>query len=73
MGSAMTQKFAFTLTVEVALIAGKFASRDEIAQAVKDQIVTAEPQSLYGFGTDRGSEYKVKSWEIETAVAGKKN
>lgn len=63
----MAQKFTFTLSVEVALTEGKFASREEIAQAVKNEIITAEPLSLFGFGTDRGSVYKVKRWEIEEA------
>lgn len=61
----MAQHFTFTLTVEVNRTSGKFAPRDEIADAIIDEINSADPSSLYNLGADGDSEYEIESWEAE--------
>lgn len=61
----MAQHFTFTLTVEVNRTSGKFAARDEIADAIIDELTSADPGSLYNLGADGESEYEIESWEAE--------
>jgi len=61
----LAQHFTFTLTVEVNRTSGKFASRDEIADAITDELNSADPGSLYNLGADGESEYEIESWEAE--------
>ena len=52
--------YRFTIEVEVERVEGKFAPRDEIADAL---ISACEDASLYGLGADGASEYEVVSVE----------
>jgi hypothetical protein len=61
----LSHRFTFTVTVEVNRTSGKFASRDEIAEAIISEIEGTDPGSLDGLGADGESEYEVESWEVE--------
>jgi hypothetical protein len=63
----MAHTFKFTVTVELERESGKFASRDEMAEAIRDEIEGADPGSVYGIGADGESSYTVNSWEVEDA------
>ena len=65
----MAQHFTSTLTVDVNRTSGKFASRDEIADAIIDELNSADPSSLYNLGADGESEYEIESWEAEETPA----
>lgn len=57
-------KFTFTVEVEVERVQGKFASRDEIAEQLREAVKGADPGSVDGVGADGDSEYEVTSWEV---------
>lgn len=61
----MTQKFSFTVFVEVKRATGKFAGRDEIAEAIGDEIEGHDPGSFCSLGVDGESEYEIESEEVE--------
>ncbi|MGB3414052.1 MAG: hypothetical protein WBA28_04990 [Microbacteriaceae bacterium] len=57
------------LTIEVVLerSQGKFASRDEMTEALIDEIEQSDPGTLYGLGADGESEYEIVEWNVEEA------
>lgn len=55
----------FEVMVEVERVAGKFASRDEIVEALSDDLDRANPEEVGGIGADGASEYEVTMWEVE--------
>ncbi len=58
----MAHRFTVVLEVEVERVEGKFASRDEIAEAIQDALASAgEGESLSGLGADANSEYEITS------------
>lgn len=59
----MAHTFEFKVTVTVERMSGKFASRDEIADALRDEI--GEPYRVYGVGADGMSEYEVVDFQVE--------
>lgn len=61
----MAHKFTFTVEVEVERTEGKFASRDEMSEAIIDNVRDSDPGELYGLGADGASTYEVTSWEVE--------
>lgn len=58
-------RFEFKVEVEVERLQGKFASRDEIEQAITDALHDANPAQFDGLGADGDSEYEVSGWEVE--------
>lgn len=60
----MSHRFTFTVEVEVNRTAGKFASRDEMADAIREAIEGADPGELDGLGPDGETNYTVDSWEV---------
>ena len=54
--------FTFTVTVEVERTQGKFATREELAEQLREAIEGADPGQLEG---DNGGEYEVSSFEVE--------
>ena len=62
----MAHKFTFTVEVEVERSEGKFAARDEMADAIREMIEGAE-DGIYGIGADGSSSYDVTSWEMSEA------
>jgi hypothetical protein len=61
----MAHTFTFTVRVELSRESGKFASRDEMAEALRDEL--EGPGSVYGIGADGDSTYTVESWDVEDA------
>lgn len=61
----MSHKFTFTVNVEVTRESGKFATRDEMADQIRDALESADPGYLSGIGYDGDSEYIVDGWEVE--------
>ena len=49
------------VSIEVQRTQGKFATRDELAEQIRDAIESADPGQLDG---DNGGEYEVTSWEV---------
>lgn len=60
----MAHKFTITVEVEVERLEGKFASRDEMAEAIIEAIDGANPYDLSGLGADGDSTYDVTNWEV---------
>lgn len=52
----------FLVKVELDKTEGKFASRDELADQVRDELDSANPDELEG---EAGGTYSVTSWEVE--------
>ena len=63
----MAHRFVFTLTVELTRTEGKFAGRDEMADALIEEIEGNAPTELYGLGADGESAYEVTDFMIEEA------
>lgn len=63
----MAHTFVFTVTVEVERDSGKFASRDDIAEQLRDELERADPGTVSGVGADGSSEYTVTRFEVEDA------
>ena len=60
-------RFTFTVEVEVERTQGKFASRDEISEAVVEMLDGANEGTVDGVGADGDSEYEIVSWEVTAA------
>lgn len=54
-------KFDFTVSVEVSRTQGKFASRDDIGEKIREALDDANPGDIEG---DEGGEYNVDSWDV---------
>ena len=61
----MSHKFSFKVSVETNRESGKFATRDEQADSLRDAIEGADPGYLSGLGDYGDSEYTVDLWEVE--------
>lgn len=55
-------RFTYTVSVEVERTMGKFASRDEIGEALADAIEQADPGMI---SCDDGGEYEVVDFTVE--------
>lgn len=62
----MSHRFTFTVEVELERTEGKFASRDEMAEAIIDMLEGAQ-EDVYGIGADGDSSYEATSWEVSEA------
>lgn len=54
--------FKFEVSVSVERTQGKFASRDEIEEALQSELEGADPGSVEG---SEGGEYEVQDWSVE--------
>lgn len=54
-------RFVFQVEVEVERTEGKFATRDELAEQLMEELEGADPGDLEG---DSGGEYEVTSFEV---------
>lgn len=61
----MGHRFTFTVSVELSRESGKFAGRDEMAEALRDAIESADPGSVDGIGADGDSTYNVDDWTVD--------
>ncbi len=57
-------KFSFTIEVEVERDSGKFASREEISEALVEAIEGANPDVVDGVGSDSESVYNIVEWSL---------
>lgn len=63
----MAHTFEFKVRVVVERTEGKFASRDEIADALRDELEANQPYGVDGIGADGSSSYEVTEYEVEDA------
>jgi len=56
--------FRFVVEAEVERTEGKFASREELSEQMRDEIEAADPGQLEG---ENGGQYEVTSWEVSDA------
>lgn len=63
----MAHKFTFTVSVEIERESGKFASRDELSEAVLSWLESADEGSIDGVGADGDSSYTTTTWEVAEA------
>lgn len=56
-------RFQFTIDVEVQRTEGKFATRDEIDEAIVAELEQTQP-SLDGLGPDGTTEYEIIDWSV---------
>jgi hypothetical protein len=61
----MAHTFQFLVTVELTREQGKFAARDELADALRDELEGGDPGGVYGVGADGSSDYTVDSFTVE--------
>lgn len=64
----MSHTFRFIVTVDVERSEGKFATRDELADQLREAIEGADPGDLEG---ENGGSYSVSSWEVEEEAVPK--
>lgn len=57
-------RFEYKVTVEVERSEGKFASRDELSEQIREALEQADPQQLDG---ENGGVYEVNEWTVEDA------
>lgn len=55
-------RFAFIVTVDAERTEGKFASRDELAAQILDELEGANPGTLEG---DNGGQYEVGDFDVQ--------
>jgi hypothetical protein len=55
-------KFEFKVTVEAERVEGKFASREDLAGQIRDELENTNPGSLTG---ENDGEYDIVEWEVE--------
>lgn len=55
-------RFDFLVSVEVERTEGKFASREDLAGQLLEELEGANPDSLTG---DNDGEYEVTSWDVQ--------
>lgn len=57
----------FTVSVEVERTTGKFATKDEIREAITQDLEGANPSEITGIGPDSATNYGIVAWEVEDA------
>lgn len=65
MGGLIMATFQFAITVTVERVTGKFAARDDIAEAIADALEGADPGTLDGLGADGATEYEVTDFTVD--------
>lgn len=61
----MAHTFEFKITITLERDQGKFAARDEMSQALMDELEGADPGGVYGIGADGASDYSVTDFTVE--------
>lgn len=64
-------KITLIVEAEVAHVTGKFASRDELTDALIENIEDADDGEIVGVGVDQDSEYSITSWSVSEGEAPK--
>ena len=60
-------RISFTVHVDLERIEGKFASKDEIRDLLREDLECANNGSVDGVGADGDSSYEITGWEVEDA------
>jgi hypothetical protein len=60
--------FTVTVRVELSRESGKFASREEMLEAIVDELDNVDPGQFDGLGADGESTYIVESWTTEATL-----
>jgi hypothetical protein len=60
----MSSRFRFVVEVELERTEGKFAGRDEMADAIQNALDDANPSQVDGIGNDGTSTYEVVGWDV---------
>ncbi|GAA4660363.1 hypothetical protein [Arthrobacter cryoconiti] len=60
----MAHRFTFTVEVSTERTEGKFASREDQAQAILEELEGADPSEISGIGADGDSTYEIVNWEV---------
>ena len=63
----MTHRLSFTVQVELERVEGKFAGRDEMAEAITEMIENANEGDICGIGADGESDYEITEWIVGDA------
>lgn len=63
----MSHTIKLTVTIELERIEGKFASRDEMTEALIDELEGMDPGEIYGLGADGDTSYSIANWEVGEA------
>ena len=58
-------QFIFTVTVDVSRESGKFASREQIAEQIQNELEGQALSQIDGVGADGESVYNVDEWVVE--------
>ena len=58
-------RFEFRVVVEVERESGKFASRDEVAESLREQLEGAGVDEVSGVGADGDTVYNVTDFSVE--------
>lgn len=61
----MAHTFVFKVTVTTERTEGKFAPRDEQAEALAEMLEGANEGSIDGIGADGESSYEITDWSVE--------
>lgn len=65
-------KFRFEVFVEVERVQGKFASRDEVEDTIREMLEQANEGTVDGVGADGDTEYEINDWSVEVSPIPKK-
>jgi hypothetical protein len=57
-------RFRFIIEGEVERESGLFASRDEIFDAIREAIESANPDTVDGVGANGDSVYNITEWDV---------
>lgn len=60
----MASTFTFTVTVVVNRTSGKFATRDEMAEAIEEMLESANYGDISGIGPDGDTECEISDWSV---------
>ena len=61
----MAHNFTLKVSVELNRVSGKFASRDEMLEALIGMVEGADEGQVDGIGADGESNYTIDMWEVE--------
>lgn len=64
--------FQFEVTIETQRVSGKFASRDEIVEAITEALESLDVD-LYGLGVDGDSEYELLDVDVREVTSTRRS
>lgn len=55
----------FRIKVDWEKTGGKFAPREEIVDAIREELESANPGNIDSIGADGDSDYEITEWEVD--------